>query len=219
MAYPAEMLPLTMLLWRHRLPPCARRDRQEQRRHRAWTIHPIPAGYNRIYLLAAAAGGDQHAVFAVGNHSTTVTVQDWSGFLGQWDTRVWSRNETRDWATSAHHQPWVLDKQREDPEPSPRFPTDYLGLRQGYVKPADVAWYASHHHTAAGLNEPYQYSYLFAYALDLPAGATTLTLPDNPAIRIFAVTVAQENPTVTPAQPLHDTLAHTAATTTLEPAP
>jgi alpha-mannosidase len=34
------------------------------------------------------------------------------------------------------------------------------------VKPVDVAWYASHYHTADGLNEPYQYSYLFAYAMD-----------------------------------------------------
>jgi alpha-mannosidase len=46
--------------------------------------------------------------------------------------------------------------------PSPRYPDDYAGLREGYVKPADVAWYVSHYHTADGLNEPYRYSYLFA---------------------------------------------------------
>ena len=74
-------------------------------------------------------------------------------------------------------------------------------------KTAGVAWYASHHHTAAGRNEPYQYSYLFAYELDLPAGTKTLTLPVNDKVRILAVSVAKEDPAVKPAAPLYDTLA------------
>ena len=219
LAYPAEMLPLTLSyagIDFHLAPAGTGKNN-------AITAHgqsiPLPAGYNRVYLLAASSSGDRQAEFRVGNQPTTVTVQDWSGFLGQWDTRVWNSPAPRDWATSAHHQPFPGDfKQRENPDSTPRS-TDYAGLLPGYTKPADVAWYSSHHHTAAGLNEPYQYSYLFAYAFDLPPGAATLTLPSDPAIRIFAVTVAQENPTVTPAQPLHDTLARTAPTSTLEPAP
>ena len=82
----------------------------------------------------------------------------------------------------------------------------FPGLAPGYIKRADVAWYASHHHTPDGLNEPYQYSYLFAYAIDLPANARTLTLPDNANIRVLAVSVAEGNPEVKPAQPLYDTL-------------
>ena len=100
--------------------------------------------------------------------------------------------------------------------PSPRYPEDYAGLREGYVKPAEVAWYASHHHTADGLNEPYQYSYLFAYAMDVPAGAKTLTLPSNGKVRVFAVSVAEENPLVSAAQPLYDTLRHSEPPTTQE---
>jgi alpha-mannosidase len=69
-----------------------------------------------------------------------------------------------------------------------------------------LGWYASHHHTAEGLNEPYQYSYLFVYSLDMPAGARTLTLPDNDKIRILSVSVVDDNPLVTPAAPLFDTL-------------
>ena len=61
----------------------------------------------------------------------------------------------------------------------------------------------------AGLNEPYEYSYLFAYAIDLPAGAKTLTLPANDKIRIFAVSVAEEPAVVRPAQPLYDVLGST----------
>ena len=57
---------------------------------------------------------------------------------------------------------------REGDHPSPRYPDDYVGLVPGYIEPASLAWYASHHHTADGLNEPYQYSYLFAYSSTCP---------------------------------------------------
>jgi alpha-mannosidase len=40
----------------------------------------------------------------------------------------------------------------------------------------------------------------------LPAGATTLTLPDNDRVRILAITVADERWVVTAGQPLYDTL-------------
>jgi alpha-mannosidase len=79
-----------------------------------------------------------------------------------------------------------------------------VGLRPGYIKRADLAWYASHHHTPEGLNQPYSYSYLFAYALDVPSGARTVTLPDNGNIKVLAVSVAQEDAVVTPAQPLYE---------------
>jgi alpha-mannosidase len=59
------------------------------------------------------------------------------------------------------------------------------------------------------LNEPYQYSYLFAYVLQVPAGAKTLTLPKNEKVRVFAVSVAEANPQVTVAQPVYDMLGRT----------
>jgi hypothetical protein len=36
------------------------------------------------------------------------------------------------------------------------------------------------------------------------SGATTLTLPDNPQIRILAATAVDESPGVNPAHPLYD---------------
>jgi len=69
-----------------------------------------------------------------------------------------------------------------------------------------VAWFASHRHSADGANEPYAYSYLFAYSLEVPAGAKTLVLPNNERIRILAITVANDFGDVRPAQPLYDTL-------------
>ncbi|MGH7689363.1 MAG: glycoside hydrolase family 38 C-terminal domain-containing protein, partial [Gemmatimonadaceae bacterium] len=80
------------------------------------------------------------------------------------------------------------------------------GLTPGFIKRAPVAWFASHKHTPEGKNEAYAYSYLFAYSLDVPAGATTLTLPDDPHVRILAVTVADQEPGLVPAHPLYDTL-------------
>lgn len=175
------------------------------------TIH-LPAGrFNRIYILAASADGDQTASFRVGERPVSLAIQDWGGFIGQWDTRVWKDLPQTDWAISANHAVWPPPNmaQREKQDPEPKYPQDYVGLKAGYIKPAGLAWYASHHHTADGLNQPYQYSYIFAYSMDINPNEKTLTLPDNRKIRILAISVAQENPELKPAQPLYDTLNRT----------
>jgi alpha-mannosidase len=173
---------------------------------------PLPSGnYNRVYLLAASADGDQTAAFRLGGTTENLNIQDWGGFIGQWDTRTFRNQDDRNWAISAHHAPWppADEQERERRAPSPRYPEDYVGLEPGYVKPAGLAWYASHHHTADGLNQPYQYSYLFAYSIQMPQGAQTLTLPNNDKIRILAVSLAEDNPQLSPAQPLYDRLNRT----------
>jgi alpha-mannosidase len=145
----------------------------------------LPSGqYNRIYILAASAEGDQKATFEVGNKKVELNIQDWGGFIGQWYDRQWSSSDT----SSDNYGKMI-------------------GLAPAYIKRADLAWYCSHHHNAAGENVPYGYSYLFAYAVDLPEGAKTIQLPDNDKIRILAMSVAEENPAVRPAQPLYDSLA------------
>jgi alpha-mannosidase len=175
----------------------------------------LPEGhFNRVYILAAAADQDQTAAFQVGGQTANLTIEDWGGFIGQWDTRLFKKSDTRDWAISAHHAVWPPADlaERERRIPTPRYPEDYIGLEPGYVKPAGVAWFASHHHTADGLNEPYEYSYLFAYAVDLPKGARTLMLPENDKIRVLAVSVADENPALRPAAPLYPMLGRTEPT-------
>jgi alpha-mannosidase len=181
----------------------------------------LPAGkFNRVYILAASATEDQKAVFHVGSKTAELNIQSWGGFVGQWDTRIWKNQPVRNWATSANHAPWPPAdmQQRETRAPSPRYPEEYVGLQAGYIKPASLAWYVSHHHTADGLNEPYQYSYLFAYAMDVPAGARTLTLPDNKDVRILAVAVGEDSPELKPATPLFDTLGQTEPSQTIEKA-
>jgi alpha-mannosidase len=213
-AMPAEMLPAE--LWfnavQFKLAP-AGTGKPNAVTANGQTI-PLPAGhFNRVYLLAAAADADQKATFKAGDQAVDLTVQNWGGFIGQWDTRVWNAPE-RDWASSANHAVWPMP-----PPPAGaggaggrgglRYPEDFVGITPGYVKPADLAWYSSHHHTADGLNEPYQYSYLFAYGIDLQPGTRTLTLPNNDKIRVLAVSVADEGPMAKPAQALYDTLGRT----------
>jgi alpha-mannosidase len=144
----------------------------------------LPAGHhNRVYVLAASADGDQKATFKAGGTAVGLTVENWGGFIGQWDDRRWSSRDTSN--------------------------DDYgqmTGLKPGYIKRADLAWYCSHHHNAAGENVSYRYSYLFAYPIDLPAGTKTIRLPDNDKIRILAISVAEENAAVKPVQPLYDVL-------------
>ncbi|WP_158821970.1 glycoside hydrolase family 38 C-terminal domain-containing protein [Granulicella sp. S156] len=144
----------------------------------------LPAGhFNRVYLLAASANGDRKATFEAGGKKIDLTIQDWGGYIGQWDNRQWSSKDTS-------HDNYG----------------EMTGLTPGYIKRANLAWYSSHHHNAAGVNAPYAYSYLFGYAIDLPPGATNIKLPNDPTIRILAISVAEENPVVVPAQPLYDEL-------------
>lgn len=144
----------------------------------------LPVGqYNRVYLLAASSDGDQKATVELGKEKVELNIQDWGGFIGQWDDRQWTSKDT------SHDDYGQM-----------------TGIKAGFIKRADLAWYCSHHHNSAGENVPYGYSYLFGYSIDLPAGARTMRLPNNDRVRILAVSVARENSAVTPAQPLYDVL-------------
>jgi len=184
-ALPAEMLPeqITFNDVRFQLAP-AKTGAPNAVVAKGQTIN-LPAGrHNRVYVLAASAQGDQKTTLQIGNKKIDLNIQDWGGFIGQWDDRQWSSADT-----------------------SGDNYGKMIGLTPAYIKRADLAWYCSHHHNAAGQNVPYGYSYLFAYPIDLPTGTKTITLPDNDKIRILAISVADENPEVKPAQPLYDLLA------------
>ncbi len=147
---------------------------------------PLPAGAKRVYLLAAA-NGDAPVRFKVGDQPVDVTVQDWAGYVGQWDSRLWKGRVselTYDWSNR-------LD-----------------GLVPGFTKRDTVAWYADHQHDPTAGNLIWRYCYLFKYGFDVPAGAASLTLPDDAKVRVFAVTTATgAHDGATPARPLYDTLA------------
>jgi alpha-mannosidase len=161
---------------------------------------PIPAGrFSTVYILAASKGGDQRGVFQVGGKPVSLTVQDWSGFIGQWDNRIWDASDAKG---------------------SPRLEGGIYGLKPAYIKRDTLAWVGRHRHTAKGSNDIYAYSYLFKYALPLTAGAKSITLPRNTNIRVFAITAALDpNAGTKPAQFLYDTFPPQTAAPVFSPAP
>jgi alpha-mannosidase len=231
-ALPAEMLPPRIAYdgITFTLPP-SRTGTPDAVVARGQTIK-LPAGhYTRAYILAASANGDRTATFRVGSTPAQLVIEDWGGYVGQWDNRVWKTIEPTADEIAAFQQGQTRRREqlraRIDSiakaggdtaslgaqyrrtvnggfRPRPR--EEFTGLTPGYIKPASIAWYASHKHTADGANEYYSYSYLFAYPIDLPAGATSITLPSDDSIRVMAVTVSDEPAVATPAASLHDTL-------------
>ncbi|MBK7644519.1 MAG: chitobiase/beta-hexosaminidase C-terminal domain-containing protein [Planctomycetes bacterium] len=146
----------------------------------------LPLGVERVYLLAASDGssGSVKAEFAVDGKSVVRDVQAWSGMIGQWDTRLWAG---------------------ETPELAYGWSNRLAGIVPGFVQPAEVAWFASHHHTPQG-DAFYEYSYLYKIAIDLPAGAKLLRLPKNEHVLVLAASAVYPAARVEPAAPLFDTL-------------
>ena len=155
--------------------------------------YPPAGGSRRVYLLAASSGGDIPAVFQMNGRSVTLNIQSWDGFVGEWDTRLWGGDV---------------------PEYTFDWNNPLIGLAPGYIKPASVAWYSDHKRLASGENDPYGFCYLYKYAIDVPAGARALRLPDDARVHILAATLTQNpNDDTIPAEPLTDTLSHTGGDT------
>jgi len=168
----------------------------------------LPRGaFNRVYIVAAAADGDQKATFRVGSQSVDLNIQTWGGFIGQWDDRQWKTKEvTIPPRPVPPGTPPDIAAQLQRPRTRTDAYGEMIGITPGFIKRTPLAWFASHRHNADGANEYYAYSYLFAYAIDVPAGAKTLTLPANDKIRVLAITAANQRGRLWPAQPLYDTL-------------
>lgn len=80
----------------------------------------------------------------------------------------------------------------------------HTGQTQGFLKPANIAFVGTHKHNMLSNKDiPYEYTYMFAVALDIPLHAKQLTLPDNSKVMVFAATVTNDlNNSLQPAQDL-----------------
>ncbi|MCI8361137.1 MAG: carbohydrate-binding protein [Clostridiales bacterium] len=132
----------------------------------------IPAGYNKLRLLAASTNGDKDAAFKVGSGNVTLNIADYAENVAAWDLK--DLNTT------------------------------------GYVKEHIPALVTTHRHTH-GADNLAATAYMFSYELDV-TGATSVTLPADDNILIFAATaVNDENRSAAVASELHDRRARTQA--------
>ncbi|HEY1686178.1 MAG TPA: glycoside hydrolase family 38 C-terminal domain-containing protein [Tepidisphaeraceae bacterium] len=146
----------------------------------------IPKGYDRVYLLASSSDGDVPAEFHVGDQEQTKTIQNWTGYIGSWDLRLWG----------GFVAPLAFD-----------WHNPMIGLVPGFIKRDEVAWHCNYRHDATQGNQYYRFTYLFKYGFDVPQGASEITLPNDPRVKIFAMTVAKNTyAEAIPAAPLYDTL-------------
>lgn len=144
----------------------------------------LPKGtFNKLYLLAAA-DTDTTATFHLDEAEAELSIQGWNDPVGEYDNRIWDRPFNK------------IDY---------RCNANLVGIEKGFTKRDTVAWFCTHKHNQDGSNEAYSFSYLFKYALNFPAGTRTLVLPNNPAVKIFAITAADnETDNIKPVQPLYD---------------
>lgn len=75
------------------------------------------------------------------------------------------------------------------------------GQTEGYLKPANVAYIGTHRHSPDG-DGYYEYTYLFDICLDVPQGATTLILPNDRHLVLFAATQTHDEQPTQPASAL-----------------
>jgi alpha-mannosidase len=154
----------------------------------------LPAGnYNRVYIVAAAVGGD--VVTDVAGQS--LTIREWQGPIGQWDSRLKEPRQLREVSVApmTSGQTWTADAISQDLvvqyDAASGVVKGIDQIRRGFVKREEIAWVGTHRHDKSG-NQPYIGSYLFVYPIDLPAGTRELRLPSDQRIRIVAITIARE---------------------------
>ncbi|MBF0196152.1 MAG: alpha-mannosidase [Planctomycetes bacterium] len=146
----------------------------------------FPKGDFDKVMLLVAANERLETEFSLGNQKVMRTIPAWTGFIGQYDNRLWDREFK---SYDFHGLGKVTD------------------LAPGYIHREPIAWF-SHHRHSQKRNEAYRFSYIFACELVLPKGATSLTLPKNDRIKIFALSMARTGDVGTsPAQSLYDDFA------------
>ena len=175
LSYPAELIPAEIVSEDISFKMGSTADGQKNTVAAMGQKINLPSGdFNKLYILAAATG-DAQGDLKIGTQTFKLSVQDWTGWVGQHYGRKLYFNDQK-----------------------------VAEITPAYTKRDDIALYASHHHSPKA-NDAYEYSYLYKYEINLPKGTKSVTLPKNDKIKIFAITVANNpNDEVTPLQPLYD---------------
>lgn len=199
-SFPAEMLPETIVSENIAFKLGPRVDGANNAVScQGQTIRLPDGNFNKLYILAAVsemwgfrmaeAGTASRGTFKVGSVSVDIPIEAWSGFIGQWERRLWWEGGRASETTTDLNN------------------AEYAGLAPAYLRKDNVAYFTTHRHLRSGDNEAYAYAYIYKYKIDLPQGAKEITLPNNERIKVLAITAAyNENDSTFPAQPLFDTL-------------
>lgn len=67
----------------------------------------------------------------------------------------------------------------------------HTGHTEGFLKEAEIAYVGSHRHAPNG-DLPYELTYMFKFGIDVPKGATSIILPKDEKIVLFAATLVQD---------------------------
>jgi alpha-mannosidase len=129
----------------------------------------IPEGTKVLHIIAAA-DVDKDVIFKSGTKKYPLTIGGWTGNMGSWDKREF--------------EGFVA-------ELSYSMRNNLKSIQPAFIRNHRIAWTASHHHLPAS-DALYQYSYLFAYRLEIPEGSTSVTLPNSRFVRIVAMSVGDE---------------------------
>jgi alpha-mannosidase len=151
---------------------------------------PLPASsHNRLYAIASAVGGPAVGRFLIGDRQAEVALPDYAMKVGQWNNRM------------------VNGRFLEEPRQ----------IAPSYINRTPVAWAGTHRHSSTGENEAYQFTYLYLLEFPIPAGAKTITLPNEPRIRLLAMTAVNTlDDDIRPGKPLYDVANGTVTTIAAE---
>jgi len=135
----------------------------------------LPTGDYDMLYLLAAADGRVTAPFEIDGARHELTIGNITGDVAQWASLV--------------HDGQILDASR---------------MSDPFLHRDPIAWVATHRHSPKGI-DPYIFCYLYRYGLPLPKSAKQLKLPDDPRIKIMAITLANDPlAQTTPASDLYD---------------
>jgi hypothetical protein len=116
-------------------------------------------------------------------------IPDYNAFIGQWNSRL------------------VGGQFVENPDE----------ITPAYINRLPVVWTGTHLHTSLGENDAYEYSNVYLVDVPLTGRNKTLTLPNDPNLRVLAASlVDQPYGSVTAAAPLYDETHRTIAIIELE---
>jgi len=129
----------------------------------------LPKGTKVVHILAAA-DEEKTVIFKAGKTEFPLNIGAWTGYLGLWDNREFNG--------------YVA-------ELTYSMRNSLKTIHSAFINEQRVAWSASHHHLPES-DALYEYSYLYAYRIEIPEGETSVTLPNSRFVRIVAMSVGDE---------------------------